>query len=157
MDLAMMTITQEATSMTHGFLVSAIQSSFDLFRKFVSKHHEPINDILSETDLISKLEIVQALIEDCSRIKNSQQQSLQKSLYHLSSVVNAIVILLQKIEDKIRYHQSKYFCNWRSLDYEKHMEDLKKNIKILDMRYHMFIEIMQYTVRCDSNESGVFR
>jgi hypothetical protein len=126
MDLAMMTITQEATSMTHGFLVSAIQSSFDLFRKFVSKHHEPINDILSETDLISKLEIVQALIEDCSRIKNSQQQSLQKSLYHLSSV-------------------------------EKHMEDLKKNIKILDMRYHMFIEIMQYTVRCDSNESGVFR
>jgi hypothetical protein len=140
-----------ASNITEKLLTNTIQNSFSLIKNFVSFHHEQINEVLSEHDLISKLEIIQALMNDIeneSSIEDkvpekSMRQSVQKSLSNLHLVVEEIVRLLENIDNKIKYHNTKYFSGWRRLDYVNEIKRLKKLIKLMDMRYQMFLEVLR--------------
>jgi hypothetical protein len=138
-----------ASNITEKLLTNTIQNSFTLIRNFVSFHHEQINEVLSEHDLISKLEIIQALMKDIenenetSENKMPMRQSVQKSLSNLHLVVEEIVRLLENIDNKIKYHSTKYFSGWRRLNYEDEVKRLKKSIKLMDMRYEMFLEVLK--------------
>jgi ribosomal protein S8 len=127
------------TSITEKIIVNSIQSSFNLVKFFVSSHHEQINEVLAETDLICKLQVIESLLCDI----RSESKSVQISLKHVSDVVSDINVVLNKINEKIKRHQLKYFSNWRSLNYEIQMKELRKNIKLLDTRYQMFLEIIK--------------
>lgn len=134
------------TNLTQKFLISSIQTSFSIVQNFVSCHHEQINEVLTETDLISKLEIIQSLMQDIQSESSSivdQRSSIQKSLHNLGVAVESISGLLKNIDEKIQRHQAKYFSSWRTLQYEKQMVELKKWIKLLDIRYHMFLEVLK--------------
>jgi hypothetical protein len=132
------------SNLTQKFLMSSIQTSFSIAQNFVSTHHEQINELMSETDLISKLEIIQALMHDIQdRYPDHKSSSIEKSLQNLGVVVETISSILNQIEEKIQRHQQKYFCSWRSLNYEKLMIELKKNIRLLDIRFGMFLEVIK--------------
>jgi hypothetical protein len=136
------------TNLTQKVLLTSIQTSFSIAQNFVSSHHEQINEVLLETDLISKLEIVQALMHDTQdRYNDDRSTSIQKSLQNLGVIVENISLILKQIEEKIQRHKLKYFSSWRSLNYEKLMNELKKNIKLLDIRYHMFLGVLQVKIR----------
>lgn len=136
------------TNLTQKVLLTSIQTSFSIAQNFVSSHHEQINEVLLETDLISKLEIVQALMHDTQdRYNDDRSTSIQKSLQNLGVIVENISLILKQIEEKIQRHKLKYFSSWRSLNYEKLMNELKKNIKLLDIRYHMFLGVLQVKMR----------
>ncbi len=134
------------SSLADKLLTNSIQSSFSIMKKFVSSHHIPINELIFEWDLVSKLEIIQALMNDIEKKYQNQQisekESFQKSLLNLHQIVDQMEKVLQKIEDKIKFHQTKYFHGWRSLNYDKEMKQLEKMIKLLDVRYKMFLEIL---------------
>jgi hypothetical protein len=137
-----------ASNITEKLLTNTIQNSFSLIKNFVSFHHEQINEVLSEHDLISKLEIIQALMTDIecetsNEDKNPIRQSVQKALMNLHLVVEEIVRLLENIDNKIKYHHTKYFSGWRRLNYEDEIKRLKKLIKLMDMRYQMFLEVLK--------------
>lgn len=137
-----------ASNITEKLLTNTIQTSFGLIKNFVSFHHEQINEVLSEHDLIPKLEIIQALMNDIENEsspndKNRIRQSVQKSLSNLHLVVEEIVRLLENIDNKIKYHNTRYFSGWRRLDYEEEIKRLKKLIKLMDMRYQMFLEVLK--------------
>jgi hypothetical protein len=51
--------------------------------------------------------------------------------------------LLKKIDIIIKQHNEKYFSKWRSLNYEDDIYELKRNIKLMDIRYSMFLEILK--------------
>jgi hypothetical protein len=135
------------STLTDKLLSNSIQSSFKIMKKFVSYHHSQINEMISDSDLISKLEIIQALMHDMEKKYENQQisekESFQKSLLNLHQIVDQIEKVLQKIDDKVKYHQTKYFHGWRTLNYEKEMKQLEKMIKLLDVRYKMFLEILK--------------
>ena len=125
-------------------IVNTIQNSFNLMKSFISNHHEQINEVLLENDLYSKLEIIQALMIDIEGDQDSlQKQSIQKSLLNLHMIVEDILKLLEIIDQKIKYHNTKYFSKWRSINYEKQIVQLKKSIQILDRRYQMFLEVLK--------------
>jgi len=142
-----------ASNITEKLLTNTIQNSFGLIKNFVSFHHEPINEVLSEHDLISKLEIIQALMKDIENENEAREntrenkppmrQSVQKALSNLHLVVEDIVRLLENIDNKIKYHSTKYFSGWRRLNYEDEVKRLKKSIKLMDMRYEMFLEVLK--------------
>lgn len=131
-----------ASNITEKLLTNTIQNSFSLIKNFVSFHHEQINEVLSEHDLISKLEIIQALMTDIES-ETSIRQSVQKGLTNLHLVVEEIVRLLENIDNKIKHHSTKYFSGWRRLNYEDEIKRLKKLIKLMDMRYQMFLEVLK--------------
>lgn len=143
-----------ASNITEKLLTNTIQTSFGLIKNFVSFHHEQINEVLSEHDLIPKLEIIQALMKDIENESYSEEksqdihrplmrQSVQKSLSNLHLVVEEIVRLLENIDNKIKYHNTRYFSGWRRLNYEDEIKRLKKLIKLMDMRYQMFLEVLK--------------
>jgi len=131
-----------ASNITEKLLTNTIQNSFGLIKNFVSFHHEQINEVLTEHDLISKLEIIQALMTDIES-ETSMRQSVQKGLSKLHLVVEDIVRLLENIDNKIKYHSTKYFSGWRRLNYEEEIKKLKNLIKLMDMRYQMFLEVLR--------------
>jgi hypothetical protein len=133
-----------ATNITHNILSKTIQKSFQLLKKFVSSHHDQINEILIENDLVSKLEIIQALMNDIEKqINDFEKESIHKALFNLHSIVEEISNTLLKIDNKIKYHQTKYFYKWRTLNYENELQRLKRDIKLLDLRYQMFLEVLK--------------
>ena len=133
-----------ASNITEKLLTNSIQNSFNLIKKFVSFHHEQINEVLMEHDLIYKLEIIQALMTDIENDKTSlNRQSIQKSLSNLHLIVEEILRLLENIDNKIKYHKTKYLSKWRNLHYGEELKRLKKYIKLMDMRYQMFLEVLK--------------
>lgn len=132
------------SNITEKVIINTIQNSFSLVKRFVSFQHEQIKEVLSEHDLISKLEIIQALMSDIEEDKKSiQKQSIQKSLTNLHFVVEEIHRLMENIDNKIKYHQTKYFSTWRSLNYEDEIKKLKRYIQLMDTRYQMFLEVLK--------------
>jgi len=132
------------TNVAQKVLLTSIHTSFQLVQNFISTHHSQINEVLNETDLLSKLEIIQALIQDIQQDHNHDiWNSTQKALKNLSQVVEQILTQLTLIDEKIKRHQGKYFASYRTLNYEKQISELKNNIRLLDLRYGMFLEILK--------------
>lgn len=131
------------TNVAQKVLLTSIQTSFQLVQNFISTHHSQINEVLNETDLLSKLEIIQALIQDIQDHNHDIWNSTQKALTNLSQVVKQILTQLTLIDEKIKRHQAKYFASYRTLNYEKQISELKNNIRLLDLRYGMFLEILK--------------
>jgi hypothetical protein len=136
-----------ATNLTHNLLSQTIHKSFQVIQKFVSTEHEQINDVLAEHDLISTLEIIQALMNDIespeSNLTSNSKQSIQRALTNLHFIVEELTKSLETIEQKIKHHQGKYFHRWRSLNYDSELSKLKKNIKLLHIRYQMLLEVIK--------------
>lgn len=132
-----------ATNLSHSVIKSSVQGSFDLIKKFVSYHHAPIKEVIDEFDLIAKLEIIEALMKDIEGEKIQDKQSIIKSLDNLRIVVENIHNLLTNIDNIIKEHEQKYFSRWRILYYENEILELKRNIRLMDLRYSMFLEILK--------------
>ncbi len=132
-----------ATNLSHTVIKSSVQSSFDLIKNFVSYHYTPIKEVIDEFDLIAKLEIIEAVMKDIENEKINDKQSIIKSLDNLRLIVENIHNLLKKIDNIIKDHEQKYFSKWRSLYYENEILELKRNIRLMDLRYNMFLEILK--------------
>ena len=132
-----------ATNLSHTVIKSSVQGSFDIIKKFVSSYHTPIKEVIDEYDLIAKLEIIEAVMKDIENEKINDKQSVIKSLDNLRLVVENIHNLLKKIDNIIKEHEQKYFFKWRSLYYENEILELKRNIRLMDLRYSMFLEILK--------------
>ena len=126
-----------ATNLSNSLIKSSVQGSFDLIKNFVSYHHTPIKEVIDEFDLIAKLEIIEAVMKDIENEKINDKQSITKALDNLRLVVENIHNLLQKIDNIIKEHEQKYFSKWRSLYYENEILELKRNIRLMDLRYSM--------------------
>lgn len=132
-----------ATNITEKLLINTIQSSFNLMKHFVSFHHEQLKEVLTDHDLIAKLEIIQAMISDIESDKTSMdKRSIQKALTNLHLVIEDIQRLLENIDNKIKHHHTKYFSSWRGLNYDQEINRLKKCIHLMDLRYQMFLDVL---------------
>ncbi len=129
---------------TEKLIHNTIQKSFMVIKSFVTSHHEQIKEILTEYDLISKLEVIQGLMNDIENDKSLiHKQSIQKALINLHFIVEEIQRLLENIDNKIKYHKTKYFSSWRGLVYDEEAKKLKKSIQLMDVRYQMFLEVLK--------------
>ena len=132
-----------ATNLTNTLVISSITGSYNLIKNFATYHYIQINEVIEEYDLIAKLEIIEALIKDIEKEGISDKESIKKALSNLHITVDNINKLLQQIDLIIKMHNNKYFSNWRSLSYDKEIYELKRLIKLMDLRYAMFLEILK--------------
>jgi len=132
------------TNITQKLLSNSIQTSLDILKLFITSHHEQVNEVLAETDLISNLEIIEALMLNIEKIPSMQENpAMQKALTNLHLIVEQIQKTLEHINQKIKYHHTKYFSSWRTLNYQKELNKLKQSIKLLNIRYQMFLEVVR--------------
>jgi hypothetical protein len=131
-----------ASNLSQAIIKTSIRNTFNLISNIVRYNYTQINEIINEYDLIAKLEIIEALIKDIEN-ENNEKKSISKSLDNLRIVIENIHNLLKKIDIIIKQHNEKYFSKWRSLNYEDDIYELKRNIKLMDIRYSMFLEILK--------------
>jgi hypothetical protein len=132
-----------ATNLSHNVIKTSVQSSFDLIKNFVTYHHTHIKEVIDEFDLLAKLEIIEAVMKDIENENINDKKSVTKSLDNLRLVVENIHNLLKKIDNIIKEHEQKYFSKWRTIYYENEILELKRNIRLMDLRYNMFLEILK--------------
>ena len=132
-----------ATNITNTLVISSITGTYGLVRGFATYHYTQVNEVIEECDLTAKLEIIEALMYDVSKKDSTDKESIKKAFNNLDIVVTDINKLLQKIDLIIKAHKDKYFSNWRTLCYDKEIYELKRLIRLMDLRYAMFLEILK--------------
>jgi hypothetical protein len=100
-------------------------------------------------DIELKLRIIDKWLKNITTINpNSSLDILYRSL---TEICNMIANYINIIYKKINYHKSLWFNNWRNIDLDKEMKQLKKLTKILSERI-VLINIV--TNECDMLEPG---
>ena len=132
-----------ATNITNSLVISSIRGTYSLIKSFATHHYTQVNEVIEEYDLTAKLEIIEALMKDIEKEYLVEKESIKKAFENLDTVVNNINKLLQKIDLIIKEHKDKYFSGWRTLSYDKEIYELKRLIRLMDLRYAMFLEILK--------------
>jgi hypothetical protein len=131
-----------ASNITQSLILSSIHSSYSLMKNFATKKYARINEVVEEFDLIAKMEIIEALMKDIEK-ECQEKESIKKALGNLHIVMDNIHKILQHIDGVMEEHNKKYFSYWRSVCYDTEVYELKKQIKLMDLRYNMFLEILK--------------
>lgn len=129
-----------ATNLTHNLVISSVKHTITMVSNFISFHHIKINEVIDEHDLIYKLQIVEALMRDIDK-EDINKESIKLALNNVHIAVDNINMNLAQINHIINDHKQKYFANWRYINYDNQIYELKRNIKLLDIRYSMLLEI----------------
>jgi hypothetical protein len=129
-----------ASNLTHNIITTSIKQTISIMTNFISYHHLKINEVIDDNDLTSKLQIIQALIRDICN-ENIKKESIQLAINNLQIAVENINTNLSQIDYIINNHNQKYFAKWRYLNYDNLIYSLKRNIKLLEIRYTMLLEI----------------
>jgi hypothetical protein len=129
-----------ASNLTINLISASVKYSVLIVSNFMSYHHIKINEVLDEYDLISKLQIIEAIMKDIND-ENIQKESVKLAINNVHNTIDNINKNISQIDQIINNHKQKYFSNWRYLNYDNEIYELKRNIKLLDIRYQMLLEI----------------
>lgn len=127
------------------------------------KYKNPeVNKLLNNIDLEAKMDIYKAAIHqlitstspelsdlgrtqlfDACNSSVTTSDPIKLCLKYLCQNISIIHGLLQKINKKIIYHQSKYFHKWRVLDIDDEIKKIKKEMKIMEKRFQLLINLVR--------------
>jgi len=98
--------------------------------------------MLMEYDLTSKVEIINIYINEITN-NNSlfEKHSVKLAIKNVLDMLEHISIEIKVIEKKIKQHKELWFHIFRTPDYKILLLDLESNIKILNERFKLLIEI----------------
>ena len=91
-------------------------------------------------DLNSKLEIIHSLIKELNEEKLKEFQKI--SLKSIEILIDEINKELIDINQKINYHNSKYFSSWRSINLDNNINQLNDHNILLDKRLDNLIKLL---------------
>ena len=96
--------------------------------------------VLENLDIESKLKIIMNFIND---IKESSLTSYNKlSLDSIYEIIKKIELEIDIIHKNLKQHNEKWFYYLRYCNNEKHINNLKNHVKILDDRFDMFMKLI---------------
>lgn len=97
-------------------------------------------NVLENLDIESKLKIIMNFIND---IKESSLTSYNKlALDSIYEIIKKIEIEIDIIHENLKQHNNKWFYYLRYCNNEKHINNLKNHVKILDNRFDMFMKLI---------------
>jgi hypothetical protein len=97
-------------------------------------------NVLENLDIESKLKIIMNFIND---IKESSLTSYNKlSLDSIYEIIKKIELEIDIIHENLKLHHTKWFYYLRYCNNEKHINNLKNHVKILDDRFDMFMKLI---------------
>ena len=130
--------------MSHELAVAAVSDTtsniYSLIYSLNGYSNAKLNLLLDEMDVLSKIQIVEALIKEISEDKYKKNSSLSLALHHLHKVVEEIELQLGEMDEVMKTHKNKWFSSWRGLDFD--VNKLKLNFIKMDKRLEMFINLL---------------
>lgn len=105
-------------------------------------YYPQLNNVLEETDLYAKMNVIQKLLENFPK-ELEQNDIIKTTLSNLHDIIISINNELQKIDNEINYHESyRYLSKWRTPHYKYNLKKLKKYKNILDERFNTLIKLI---------------
>jgi hypothetical protein len=152
MSLAMMLLPESVfggvnticTSIVVNTICKSTSSIISIIRYLGNSNHivQDINVALKEIDLEFTIQIINQVILEHELVKDLTE-SIKNAIIGVSVILEEIRLELETIHDAIKYHESKYFANWRSLVWHNNVEKLKKYDLILQKRYALLFELLK--------------
>jgi len=115
-----------------------------------SHYSQELESVLSELDITAELAIVQAIINDVE--SEPETQSVKISTEQVKETVDQIRDELQNIHSELEYHKTRYFYTWRTPQYAKNLQRLKKYRSILRKRRELLIQVLSIN---NSQQRGI--
>ena len=101
-------------------------------------NHTDVHNVFTELDLDVRLEVINSLIK---HIKD-QNEAVHVCLESLLSIIGEINKTTNKIKIAQTEHREKYFNQWRTINVDDYIEEIKKQSKILDKRFDLLVSIV---------------
>lgn len=135
--------------------------------KTIYTHQNPdTNKLIIELDLERRLYLVQSVLNVLSQKDNynTKINDLEKTqifnimekkedlaldpielcLKYIHQTVKNINLILKAINDKVAYHQTKWFYSWRTLNVKPLLDTLQMHSKLLDSRFDDLTKISNF-------------
>ena len=132
------------TKIILNVLLNTISGTINSVNYIVSNDSIPevniIKNKIIQMDLNSKLEIIHSLIKELNEEKLKEFQKI--SLKSIEILIDEINKELIDINQKINYHNSKYFSSWRSINLDNNINQLNDHNILLDKRLDNLIKLL---------------
>ena len=96
-------------------------------------------NIIEELDLMSKIDIINSLINDID--SKNINDIIHKVIHYLHVIIDTIKQEIEEIKKEIKEHKELWFHNFRTANYKVKIERLIKHNQILDKRLDLFIKV----------------
>ena len=103
-----------------------------------------IVNTLEELDIISKLQIVEALLKQVPADKYQKDSAIYIAFHQLHCIVEEIEIQLGEVELILKEHHNKWFYRIRGC--EINLEKLRVNYLKMEKRLDMFIKLISLSI-----------
>lgn len=141
------------TYMSHNLAMTAItdtsNSIYNLVYRINGYSNHYILKQLDEMDIVSKINIVEALIKQIPEDNYKEETPIYIALHQLHKIVQEIEQLLKDMENEFKYHNTKWFSSWRGCNFN--LDELKINYLKMDKRLDMFIKILNINNNLSTN------
>lgn len=96
---------------------------------------------LDELDIIAKIDIISNLNEELKENFDVLPKHTQKSFAYILQILQTIEGEFKLLNERIEYHNTIYFANWRHLSSNDLIKNIKKHLVILDKRLDLFFKV----------------
>lgn len=99
-------------------------------KALLERYHQDLEML----DIELKLKLVDSWVNSHNIEQIKSNQSLELIYNGLTDVCKNLSKNIADINEKISYHQTKWFQSWRTIDLDQEIKQLEKNIRLLDSR-----------------------
>lgn len=142
-----------------GTISSVTIGTCGLVKSIYTYQNPDVTKIIKELDIERKLNIIQAVLHkidnDSSKLTKIKLNDLERTqifeiinsqtylmkdpielcMVYLHETIQEIHNCLTTINKKVSYHNTKWFCRWRTLNIKTQLENLKINFSLLIQRF----------------------
>lgn len=153
-----------STTILVNTLLQTLSNTHYQISKFFNMDKPTYNHImkkLEKFDIEFMIKIISMSVRELdTKIKNSNEiviyngdpDAKRTAIGYIISSLDMINNELVKIYDDAKYHNLKYFKNWRTFDCNVSTNKIKTQLDILKQRYNMFIQLIQIDKIYDSKQ-----
>ena len=105
-------------------------------------NHTDVHQLFTELDLDVRLEVINSLIKNIKREHSNDTVNIcLKSLYDVITKINKIT---HEIDGVIEQHKEKYFNEWRQIDVDLQINEIRKQSELLDKRFSLLTNVIKF-------------
>jgi hypothetical protein len=134
----MTTVAVVGTVIGKGLLMSALNDLYVFVKE--STHNGRLEQVLTELDIRSELDVVKALLDDTAHFE--EFAVIKVASDQLREAVQLVHHELRSIQDELELHRKRYFHTWRHPNCESHIKKLRRHRVLLRKRRELLISVL---------------
>lgn len=104
-------------------------------------HEDPyVNRTIEELDINAKITIIESLI-DINKTIQIRDTTVNTCIRNIHNIIDKIKVEMELIKKLLPLHKDKWFHAWRTPEYYKNLENVKRFTHILSARFKLYLDI----------------